>query len=137
MNLYIYFCITTDINECLSNNGNCSQSCTNTNGSYFCLCQTGYMTADDNMTCKGKCSVFHYKREYKLKFFPNTTDINECLFSNGNCSQACTNTNGSYFCSCQNGYMLSDDSMTCNGKYSLLVMIGSWIIFPNTFNRNQ
>ena len=37
-------------------NGNCSQVCTNTNGSYFCECNTGYLLAEDDMTCNGECS---------------------------------------------------------------------------------
>ena len=46
-----------DINECESNNGNCSQSCTNTNGSYICSCLSGYMLSVDKKTCDGKCTV--------------------------------------------------------------------------------
>ncbi len=45
------------------------------------------------------------------------TDINECDWNNGNCSQICNNIQGSYYCSCQAGYWLSDDDkMTCYGK---------------------
>ena len=53
-NIY-FFTNTTDINECLSNNGGCSQICTNTNGHYVCSCQTGFMSyvIDDNSTCNG------------------------------------------------------------------------------------
>ena len=50
----------------------------------------------------------------------NTTssnaDVNECL-SNGGlgpCQQACTNTNGSFYCSCQPGYTFSGSA--CNGE---------------------
>ena len=27
----------------------------------------------------------------------------------------CTNTNGSYVCSCNDGYILNDDGLTCDG----------------------
>ena len=50
---------------------------------------------------------------HKKLFF--VSDINECSTNNGNCSQICTNTNGSYVCSCSPGYLLSGDKMTCNG----------------------
>ena len=44
-------------------------------------------------------------------------DINECLLvNNGGCSQTCTNTNGSFVCSCQNGFVLDSDNLTCQGK---------------------
>ena len=40
-------------------------------------------------------------------------DVNECLSSP--CGQTCTNTAGSYQCSCNDGYELDDDGRTCNG----------------------
>ena len=45
----------SDYDECLSNNHNCSlaQTCINTNGSYFCVCSSGYVTGADNITCYG------------------------------------------------------------------------------------
>ena len=46
-------------------------------------------------------------------------DIDECSSNKGNCSQICTNTDGSYVCSCQSGYLLGADSKTCNGKSGL------------------
>ena len=61
-------------------------------------------------------TVFKFSEEINLLLlFLNTIDINECLSSNGGCSQNCTNTNGSYICSCQTGYMLTVDNRTCNG----------------------
>uniref|UniRef100_A0A2C9K971 Uncharacterized protein n=1 Tax=Biomphalaria glabrata TaxID=6526 RepID=A0A2C9K971_BIOGL len=43
------------------------------------------------------------------------TDINECARSgNGGCEQVCNNTEGSYFCSCQDGYALDEDKKSCN-----------------------
>ena len=44
------------------------------------------------------------------------SDINECLLNNGNCSQSCTNINGSYTCSCQLGYNLNANNGSCNGR---------------------
>lgn len=40
-------------------------------------------------------------------------DIDECQVDNGGCEQRCQNNQGSYSCSCNNGYMLSDDKRTC------------------------
>ena len=35
---------------------------------------------------------------------------------NGNCSHNCVNTEGSYYCTCDNGYELNDDKHTCEGN---------------------
>ena len=42
-------------------------------------------------------------------------DNNECLNQNGNCSQNCINTAGSYLCTCLNGYILNINGKMCNG----------------------
>ena len=40
-------------------------------------------------------------------------DINECSEGVFGCSQLCTNTIGSYTCTCHNGYQISNDNHTC------------------------
>eukprot|EP00058_Branchiostoma_floridae_P020427 XP_002605917.1 hypothetical protein BRAFLDRAFT_87409 [Branchiostoma floridae] len=45
-------------------------------------------------------------------FLITLKDINECSSNNGGCNQICTNTVGSYRCSCRPGYRLSG-SRTC------------------------
>ena len=43
-------------------------------------------------------------------------DINECNDDNGGCSQICTNTMGSYYCSCKIGYFnLTVTAENCSG----------------------
>jgi len=44
-------------------------------------------------------------------------DINECQIDNGGCAQACDNTNGSYQCSCPEGYELTSDGHNCTGMW--------------------
>ena len=40
--------------ECDDNNGvGCSQLCNNTEGSYVCLCNSGYVLDSDGKTCLG------------------------------------------------------------------------------------
>ena len=41
-------------------------------------------------------------------------DINECQSSNGGCSQVCVNQPGSYQCSCNSGYTLNGNGLTCS-----------------------
>ena len=41
-------------------------------------------------------------------------DIDECLTRNGGCEHNCTNTEGSFYCSCVDGYQLSND-VYCSG----------------------
>ena len=43
-------------------------------------------------------------------------DTNECQTNNGGCEQVCTNTVGSFECSCNQGFSLSSDGANCNGK---------------------
>lgn len=50
---------------------------------------------------------------------PDGADINECEIDNGNCSNGtCVNTNGSFYCSCHKGFVMSeDDKYKCVRKY--------------------
>ena len=43
------------------------------------------------------------------------SDIDECLSNNGGCHHNCHNSDGSYTCSCNNGYELNSDGHTCEG----------------------
>ena len=45
------------------------------------------------------------------------SDIDECAKSNGGCAHACTNTPGSYRCTCkETGYKLHGNKHDCVGK---------------------
>lgn len=81
-----------DINECKTNNGNCSDICTNKIGSFDCSCNDGFKLEADNKTC---------------------VDIDECKANNGGCEQVCNNTSGSFSCSCNENFVLNDDNKTC------------------------
>ena len=97
-----------DINECGSNSGGCNQVCVNSVGSYYCQCNNGYTLSSDNHTCFGEIEVQFMKYLY---FF---IDNNECNTNNGGCGHNCTNTPGSYNCSCVDGYSLNGDQHGCS-----------------------
>ena len=47
-------------------------------------------------------------------------DINECETANGGCEQMCSNTIGSFACSCDVGYRLDSNGLNCSGKFAKL-----------------
>ena len=44
------------------------------------------------------------------------SDIDECVQGLAGCDQNCTNTAGSYYCTCMDGYELESDNQTCAGE---------------------
>ena len=66
------------------------------------------------LVCESKCHAY--------RFVPinSETDVDECLTSNGGCGHNCTNTLGSYTCSCKSGYSLAYDRHQCTSMLSVL-----------------
>ena len=54
---------------------------------------------------------------HDMKTIPSLIDINECVEETDGCAQNCTNTIGSYICSCNTGYSLDSDRHSCYGKF--------------------
>ena len=91
------FFLYQDIDECTDGSHSCdaNASCQNSPaGSHSCTCNAGY--EGDGNTC---------------------IDINECLTDNGGCAHICTDTDGSFECSCRAGYALNDDNAGCSTIY--------------------
>ncbi|KAH9505487.1 hypothetical protein Btru_057440 [Bulinus truncatus] len=86
------FSTCIDIDEC-TNTSLCDQKCVNTEGSYTCACNVGYIFDSK----EGKCK-----------------DVNECDGGTSNCEQICFNSEGNFSCSCQSGYLLDDNGQTCS-----------------------
>jgi hypothetical protein len=80
-----------DIDECVENNGNCSNICINLIGSHLCACEAGFVLGADNQTCD---------------------DLNECEDLH-DCQQICINVEGTYECACRNGFLLAHDKFNC------------------------
>ena len=45
-----------------------------------------------------------------------SSDDDECATVSGGCDHVCSNTNGSFTCSCHPGYFLDSDGKTCRGR---------------------
>ena len=108
--------------------------CTNTEGSFFCSCDTGYSLDSNRLNCSGMhmhaCKQYDgtYIVHFTLKshscskmlliiwnYVCSLADINECLTDNGGCEQICNNTEGSFSCSCDSGYNLDSNRLNCTG----------------------
>nr|XP_026695954.1 low-density lipoprotein receptor-related protein 2-like isoform X2 [Ciona intestinalis] len=81
-----HFCVTD-----LCSSFGCTDKCTNLPTGPVCWCDgAGYELLNDSKTC---------------------ADIDEC--ARHYCSQACDNTEGSFYCKCDDGYLLDSDGTTC------------------------
>ena len=78
-------------------------------------CVAGYklslkVTTNEIQVCKSRCNTVCYIQVFLY------ADIDECARGIHGCHHKCGNVPGSYFCSCQRGFRLSDDLKTCVGK---------------------
>ncbi|KAI8488027.1 hypothetical protein Bbelb_341450 [Branchiostoma belcheri] len=116
-----------DIDECATDNGGCNQNCTNNDGSFECSCGEGYTLNVDGLACDehlegpgrtrkeppGRTASYHTGRNTRIER-NRGPDIDECDTDNGGCAQMCTNNVGSFECSCNAGYVLNADGMSCD-----------------------
>ena len=94
-------------------------NCTNTNGSHNCSCKEGY--TGNGQSCSGTLNsllkVMTVNRFFVVKFCTPFTfvDIDECSKGSHVChvNAGCTNTNGSYNCTCKEGFI--GDGRSCSG----------------------
>lgn len=113
----------TDINECELSDRLCKNGqCVNMIGRYQCSCDTGYKSTEDRLYCVGTyqgCTfteTIWKSKEYVTVYVCAPSDIDECTIENGGCETFCTNSEGSYECSCHTGYALMPDLRTCTGE---------------------
>ena len=50
-----------------------------------------------------------------------SSDHDECAVGSSGCDHVCSNTNGSFSCSCHPGYFLDSDGKTCRGGLNRIV----------------
>ena len=53
--------------------------------------------------------------------------MDECSADTDNCTQNCENTDGSFTCSCNDGYTTTDNGITCDG----MIVSTFWNDFAN------
>ena len=111
-----HLCFFTDIDECREDTDNCAQQCSNTMGSYACSCSAGFRLDSDRHSCNGNFNHHWCQDKITKQEMFQYTDINECTEGTDGCSQNCSNTVGSYTCSCQSGYWLASDRRWCAGN---------------------
>uniref|UniRef100_A0A3B4FER3 LDL receptor related protein 1B n=1 Tax=Pundamilia nyererei TaxID=303518 RepID=A0A3B4FER3_9CICH len=71
----------------------CRYGCVMTRNGTFCFCADGFEVGEDGTSCRhDECAMY------------------------GACSQTCTNTYGSYRCSCTEGYILQPNRISCKAK---------------------
>ena len=121
---FLYF--NADINECESDDSNnCHENanCTNTEGSYTCSCNPGY--TGNGVNCTSKILYFWGGTLVCTLFFiVQSPDVNECELEIHTCNSnaICTDTNGSFNCTCEEGF--EGDGFNCTGK------VNWWINWP-------
>ena len=95
----------TDINECMLSRHSCCQNedCVNTKGNYSCTCKSGWRKKENSTSSASE--------RCHLLTSPLCVDVDECADEIHNCSTyegqanaVCTNTNGSFQCSCVQGW---------------------------------
>lgn len=132
MQSHVYF-VLLDIDECNTAQHNCTelQTCTNTPGSFVCSCLPGYTESlISPLLCEGITCIPTYisntSVQFYLKILIFSLDVNECDEGSDGCHQICTNTNGSFECSCQPEFELLPDQRRCNGTcFGNIKFVGS------------
>ena len=95
--------------NCGTNRGGCSQHCTTlpegSAAGYICHCYHGFRASPDNAkVCE---------------------DVNECREFSHNCSQLCTNLNGTFACGCRDGFRKVSRSFSRSFSLSPLVSMST------------
>jgi len=86
--------------------------------------------------CECECLISLLTRLITARIFILIIEMNECELGTTACSQICTNTDGSYECSCRAGFRLDHDLHNCVDVDECLVGApGCWGRCRNTQGR--
>lgn len=118
--IYCLFC--ADVDECELDYDQCHEEygiCENIDGGYNCSCKDGF--SGNGTTCQSKLQI----KSHVLFTVPNmalrtyfiivSPDVDECTMNFHLCNESaeCTDTIGSYNCTCNSGY--TGDGFFCAG----------------------
>ena len=115
--------LPTDINECAEDDHICAHNCHNSVGSHSCSCNAGYRLNPDGRNCDGESYVdmsSHMHSYHSYSHWLQSTDIDECTENSDGCEHQCTDTDGSFECSCRDGFRLGSDGRSCDGKWTAM-----------------
>ena len=114
----------SEIGKCKSNPCKNGGRCTNTQGGYTCSCPSGFSgkNCENGKEMIKTFNKYNWKKKYcfLIELF---SDIDEC--KNNPCKNGgkCTNTHGSYRCSCPSGF----SGKNCeNGKEMIKTLVYRW-----------
>ncbi len=122
----LYHFLDLDVDECSLGVDLCHPAaiCTNTRGSYECSCPPG--SSGDGYTCIGKYKHIEITFDYRFALYLDyIIDLcNECTGVPLNCgthncivtTSDCTNTIGSFQCTCRFGFAM--DGVSCARKFT-------------------
>ena len=68
------------------------------------------------MCSADKCMLCRLVATKATRYVFLYTDVDECAQNTDGCEQMCTDTAGSYQCSCRDGYRLGRDGRRCEGE---------------------
>ena len=123
----IFFSSALDIDECLLDPSSCDAkaSCTNSRGSYSCDCKRGF--TGNGTACQGMLNILRFGcfcrfsqcKWSKVKKNPwfLSLDIDECSADPSQCdvNANCINNDGSYLCTCLQGF--TGNGTICEGRF--------------------
>uniref|UniRef100_A0A673KU64 Latent-transforming growth factor beta-binding protein 2 n=1 Tax=Sinocyclocheilus rhinocerous TaxID=307959 RepID=A0A673KU64_9TELE len=98
-----------DINECLDEKVCAHGQCFNREGYFVCTCDEGFSLTPDGKACIGTILP-----QFTNCNFVCVTDIDECQDDSVCIQGHCQNTEGSFICNCEPGFILSSTGDQCN-----------------------
>ena len=67
------------------------------------------------------CRCMDLTVQYLTKHTCMLAEVDACA-EDANCEQGCINVAGSYTCTCNVGYVLNGDGLSCSGMYCMVIM---------------
>ena len=122
------FYYSSDVNECDIHLGGCEHVCSNTVGNFICSCFSGFELDPNGLNCSSKKCFYSQDFDDIDVLGITPLDFDECLDDSLNdCdgNATCTDTDGSFYCTCNPGYIGNGTLGNCFGMYMYSVDVYS------------